>query len=110
MADWGIDILGHLGRQVKPSMLQEAWLVLAMEQFHVDILREMAPEHHHKVRLLSSFATAPIMRDIPDPYGHVKFFYRTSALIIHGCIEQVAVLLRQKFPDLCKFQGGKLDR
>lgn len=110
MADLGIDILRHRGKQLKASMVQDAGLVLAMEQFHVDILREMAPEHLPKVRLLSSFSTAPIMRDIPDPYGHVKFFYRTSALILHGCIEQVAFMLGQKFPDLCTLAGRKHNR
>ncbi len=110
MADWGIDILRHRGRRLTASMVQDAGLVLAMEQFHVDALQEMAPQHHYKVRLLSSFAKAPIMRDIPDPYGHAKFFYRTSALIIHGCIEYVALMLREKFPGLCSPQGDKLDR
>jgi len=65
LADSGIDGTMHRARQLAPSMLHEADLILGMEKSHVDAMVRLVPETRGKVYLLDKWLDG---NDIPDPY------------------------------------------
>lgn len=65
LSEHGIDAATHRARQLEPSMLHEADLVLAMERRHLAAAARMAPESSGKLFLLGKFFDAG---DVPDPY------------------------------------------
>lgn len=74
LGESGVDGGAHRARQVTPSMLRDAGLVLAMERDHVTSLMRMAPEASGKVMLLDRWEQRG---DVPDPYrlGREAFEY-----------------------------------
>jgi protein-tyrosine-phosphatase len=67
VAAMGVDIGDHRARTVTAEDLQEADLVLVMEEAHRRSLFYLAPELSHKVFLLSEMAGEH--EEIADPYG-----------------------------------------
>ena len=65
LAEHGIDGAAHRARQLTPSMLREADLVLGMEKSHVDAMVRLAPEASGKIFIFDKWLQG---RDIPDPY------------------------------------------
>jgi len=72
-----IDISLHRTRPLSRDMIRESDLVLAMTQAHLSLVRELAPESDHKVRLLD-----PDGNDVPDPFGGDREEYRM-------CLERI---------------------
>ncbi len=68
----GIDGTMHRARQLTPSMLREADLVLGMEKNHVVAMIQLAPEVRGKVYLLDKWLDGS---DIPDPYRQQRAAY-----------------------------------
>lgn len=65
LAESGIDGTMHRARQLTPSMLREADLVLGMERNHILAMIQLVPEARGKVYLLDKWLHGG---DIPDPY------------------------------------------
>ena len=65
LAESGIDGTKHRARQLTPSMLREADLVLGMEKSHVAAMIQLSPEIRGKVYLLDKWLNG---NDVPDPY------------------------------------------
>jgi protein-tyrosine phosphatase len=65
MGEHGINGSAHRARQLTPTMLREADLVLGMEKSHVNAMMRLAPEASGKIFALDKWVQA---RDIPDPY------------------------------------------
>ncbi|HUA80284.1 MAG TPA: low molecular weight protein-tyrosine-phosphatase [Dyella sp.] len=65
----GIDAADHRARQLSPSMLREADLVLVMEREHLAAASKMAPESSGKLFLLDKWREA---EDVPDPYRRTR--------------------------------------
>jgi len=65
----GLEHLTHRARQVDSDMLHRADLVLAMEQSHIQHLRQVAPEVHGKTFLMGKWLDD---MEIPDPYRQSK--------------------------------------
>ncbi|AFN77735.1 low molecular weight protein-tyrosine-phosphatase [Stutzerimonas nitrititolerans] len=61
----GLECLGHRARQVDSELLHQADLILAMEQGHIQHLRQIAPEVHGKTFLMGKWLDDI---EIPDPY------------------------------------------
>ncbi|MNJ74463.1 Low molecular weight protein-tyrosine-phosphatase etp [compost metagenome] len=61
----GLECLGHGARQVDSELLHQADLILAMEQGHIQHLRQIAPEVHGKTFLMGKWLDDI---EIPDPY------------------------------------------
>lgn len=77
----GIDGSAHRGRQLQPSMLREADLVLVMEKTHAARIARIAPEASGKVMLLGKWLGE---REIPDPYGQSRPAFEH----VYGLIDQ----------------------
>lgn len=70
-AEQGLDLDGHVARQVDVTMLRDADLVLAMDRTNYNELTRIAGERHitTPIRLLRDFdPDATHERDVPDPY------------------------------------------
>lgn len=61
----GLDLEPHIARQVTPTMLRDADLVLAMEGGHRHALLEIAPWAQGKVWRFGHTSN----EDVADPYG-----------------------------------------
>ena len=94
MADQGIDIREHQARLVTAEMLEEADLVLCMEQGHAEALRNEFPDTADKIYLLSEMVGRKY--SIGDPYGGPLPEYRRMATdvgeIITDGFEQIVEL------------------
>ncbi len=78
----GYDAQGHTARQIKPSDIEAADLVVGVEPFHVDKLRRMAPGADN-VRLLNDFnPNVDPGTPLIDPwYGDDEGFQDTIAAV-----------------------------
>lgn len=69
LIDHGIEPGAHRARQVDKAMLHQADLILAMEQSHIQRLRQIAPEVHGKTFLIGKWQNDT---QIPDPYRQAR--------------------------------------
>ncbi len=77
----GIDITGHRARQLMPEMVDQAELILVMEEGHQRYIRSVSPAACGKVHTLGKW----LEQEIPDPYKKSpEFFASTLALIEQG--------------------------
>ena len=87
MRHYGIDISDHRARKLNRSMVAGADLILAMEQYHLKIIRVMKLFAAGKAHLLSRFDNSRKPYDVPDPMGGGPDLYTESAKLIHNCLE-----------------------
>ncbi len=76
MAEQGVDISGRTAQMVDATSLDQADLVLCMEQGHVEALSVEFPQAAHKIHLLSELAAGSPRYDIKDPFGQDIEMYR----------------------------------
>lgn len=69
LQDHGLELITHRARQVDSAMLHQADLILAMEQSHIQHIRQIAPEVHGKTFLIGKWLD---YTEIPDPYRQSK--------------------------------------
>ncbi len=79
LARHGLSAKDHVARQLSPSMLSEADMVLAMDNRHISAIQALAPQARGKTFLLGRWQSD---QPIPDPYGRdVTVFERTFGMI-----------------------------
>ena len=82
LKEHGIDAAEHRARQLDPTMLREADLVLTMERNHWANVSRLAPEASGKLFLLDKWHDAD---DVPDPYRQSRqVFEHVHAMIERG--------------------------
>ena len=86
MQPYGIDISDHRARRLNRSMVVEADLILAMEQYHLKIIRGMQLFGAGKAHLMSRFDSDKKPYDVPDPMGGELDLYIASAGLIKNCL------------------------
>ncbi|MGQ9677696.1 MAG: arsenate reductase/protein-tyrosine-phosphatase family protein [bacterium] len=74
----GVDLTSHRARQVDRKMIEEADLILVMEQLQRRLISELVPGAEKKIRLLGGYPERE--KEIADPIGHSIEFYRSVAL------------------------------
>jgi protein-tyrosine-phosphatase len=67
MSNNGFDITGHRARMIEEKHLQEADLILCMEEGHVEALQMEFPAQAPKVHLITELVGRPY--GVSDPYG-----------------------------------------
>jgi len=77
----GIDASAHRARQLEPSMLRDADLVLAMEHRQLKSVVRLAPEASGKVFLFDKWHAGG---DVPDPYRRSRSVFEQ----VHASIER----------------------
>jgi len=90
----GVDVSAHRARTLMPYMVEEADLVLAMEQFQLEEILRRAPSAKEKVHLLKTYgassAEAADNPNIPDPIGKPLEVYEVCFTEIKEAVERVA--------------------
>lgn len=85
MAQRGIDLRTHRSRRVTLGMMEEAAVVLAMTQRHIDSLSAAFSGHIHKVYALTEMVGR--LDDIRDPYGGPRSGYAATARELEQLID-----------------------
>lgn len=83
----GITLQGK-ARRFEVSDFTKFDLILAMDRDNYRDLLSLDPlgKHHHKVKLMSDFATQHQFKDVPDPYyGGQQGFDRVIDLLLDSC-------------------------
>ena len=81
LQDEGIDASEHRARQLEPSMLRQADLVLAMEHRQLKSVARLAPEASGKVFLFDKWHAGG---DVPDPYRRSRHVFKQ----VHASIKR----------------------
>jgi protein-tyrosine-phosphatase len=90
----GIDVSGHVSRQVTRSMIDKSDIILVMEKIHEAKVLSLAPEAKHRLFLLKEFARIQDNAlDIEDPMGRDDAFYAQTFATIKEAVERVAEIL-----------------
>ncbi|MCC9001158.1 MAG: hypothetical protein LM549_00820, partial [Candidatus Competibacter sp.] len=76
LAENGVYAETHRSKKIEESDIREADIVLAMEQFHVQFLKEKYPFAIQKIDLLSDYGGVPDLGDIKDPAGQLEEAHR----------------------------------
>ena len=82
----GADISGHRAGALNATMIRSADLVLAMENFHIDMINDLLFFRCKYARLLGTFAPERESPEIEDPYGLPYGAYETCASEIAACM------------------------
>ncbi len=84
LADHGLDHMSHRARQVNSEMLHKADLILAMENSHIQHIRQIAPEVHGKTFLMGKWLDDT---EVPDPYRQSKPAFEHVHSLLTQCVE-----------------------
>lgn len=82
----GIDMSAHRTRAIRPEMIAEASVIVAMTQDHLDGVLTLAPGAKKKVFLMRSFDSSADTRDVPDPVGWDIDVYRGTREMFSGAL------------------------
>ena len=93
----GLDITAHRSAMVDEAYLNEADLVLTMEDGHAEALRAEFPHHAYKVYQLSEMIGR--VYNIADPYGgpmeEYERMYEGLREVIDGGMDRIIALARE---------------
>ena len=80
----GVSLRGIRAHQVTVRDLERSDYVLAMEERHLQALRELCPQGHaHKLELVLNHDPESAQREVPDPYyGNREGFTRVYELLL----------------------------
>jgi protein-tyrosine phosphatase len=66
----GYDISRHIARCITPGDIERYDVILAMDRFNLESVRQIAPTSHKgKIELLLEYGDAYRGQEVPDPYG-----------------------------------------
>ncbi|MBI3333613.1 MAG: hypothetical protein HYZ93_05940 [Candidatus Omnitrophica bacterium] len=93
----GIDVSGHIGQPLTPTLVARADALFCMEEFHREAILRQAPEAAGKVHLLREFQAKqpPVNPNIPDPIGLPKEIYESCFFTIQEAVGRVARWLEE---------------
>jgi len=94
LAREGINVSGHISRQVTKEMAQESDLILIMERLQEGAVLKVAPGVKNRVFLLKEFAKIDENNlDIADPSGQPVGYYEDVFVSIKEALERVSKLI-----------------
>lgn len=83
--EYGLDISDHMARMVEEQYLNEADLVLCMEEGHAEALRAEFPAQAAKVFMITEMGGRAY--SVHDPYGEPLIAYQRMAAELAGIID-----------------------
>ena len=92
--EYGIDIARHRSRMIDPGMLDQADLILVMEQVHAITIRQLITSDLEKIRMLGEFNGRSL--DVADPYGGSFEEYRLCAKRIRRHLTSLLAFLDER--------------
>ena len=102
-AERGVDLTQHRSRALTRAMVDQADLVLVMEQSHMNFVLVLSPEAEAKTHLLGAFGDDRKKNpraSVSDPMGSPIDTYRNSLEVISGHIERI-------LPDIQSMMHGR---
>jgi len=90
MRERGLDLSGHLARQLTGDLLRNFELVLVMEAWHVKEVERLSPVSRGKVFRLGHWRDF----DIPDPYRRPSAAFEEAVAGIERGLEDLRKVLR----------------
>jgi protein-tyrosine-phosphatase len=81
---------------IDPGLLDQADLILGMEQAHAIHIRQLLTSDLEKIHLLGEFNNSGRSLDVADPYGGSFETYRICAKTIHGHLTGLIAHLRDR--------------
>lgn len=93
----GLDISGHIARQIRPEDFHDYDLILAMDWDNLAALQQQCPKpYQHKLMLLMRFANEFEEATVPDPYyGGPEGFNKALDYVFDAC-QGVLELVRKR--------------
>lgn len=80
-----VDLTGHVSQRVTPTLLDQASIILVMEEAHRRSIFYLAPQHLSKIFLLSEMTGEHA--DVADPFGGPLEGYVTTAGLLENLID-----------------------
>lgn len=77
----------HRASQVSRSMIEDADLVLTMNDRHMDKIQALLGRLPEYVHVLPEYAMRASGAEVPDPYGYTVSAHRTTVRLLIECIE-----------------------
>lgn len=101
MSEQNIDVSAHRSSSLSDELINQADLILVMEQAHKENILNRVPGAQTKVYLLTEFGRIKkedrlVDPDIPDPIGRPLDFYRKVFNIIQEGILRTVTKLEEK--------------
>lgn len=89
----GVDLTSHRARQLNRNMIEDADLILVMEEEQRRIIGEQLPGVEKKIRFLGGYPDRA--EEIADPIGHSIEFYRSVAILLKSGALRVAANIKR---------------
>ena len=87
LSENGVHAENHRSGKITELDIEEADIVLTMELFHVDLLKEKYPFAVNKIFLLSDYGNVPEIGDIKDPAGQLGDAYHRLRQELQVCLK-----------------------
>jgi protein-tyrosine phosphatase len=87
---------GHAAHQITAAEIEDADLVLGMEDYHLSRMRKLAPGADN-LRLLTDFAPPPLTGEaIEDPYYGSDSGFEVTRIQIEACMPRLMEWIREQ--------------
>ncbi len=93
MVERGIDISSHRSKMLTRQMVQDAGVILVMENAHRLFVEELVPSAKKKIFLLKEYGPGGCAQDIQDPIGRDLEFYRHCRDELEKEIERIIPMI-----------------
>jgi len=86
----GVDMGGHRARLLEKEMIEQADKVIVMENYHKNVVMELAPGSESKIVLMGDYLHDSGALEIPDPYGRNSSQFTLALNMIKKAVEKIA--------------------
>ena len=87
LEEHGIDLSTHRSKVLTQEMVDWADRIIVMEEYHRRLISRYFKNADDRVQLISSYAPdRRVPREIHDPYGELKNYYRKTFHEIRRCV------------------------
>jgi protein-tyrosine phosphatase len=87
LEEFGIDLAEHRSKPLTQEMIDWATRVIVMEEYHRRLIARYFKNADGRLQLISEYSTdRKVPREIHDPYGEMKSYYRKTFLEIRRCV------------------------
>lgn len=97
LAENGIDLSHHRARRLSRVMIEEAGLLVAMTESHLEHILSMVPEASDKTLLLGDLDETRESSDIDDPIGGDRRTYRSTRDELERLVVKLIDLIGERF-------------
>lgn len=89
LGEKGCDVSKHISQSLTHEAMEEASLILVMEEHHKLMIKRFYPEMELRTHLLKEYAGESEPLEITDPIGLSEEMYRKTASQIEDCLKKL---------------------